>query len=144
MSVRERAIVRFAGPDDLEWCVVNDDHVTEQVVRHKIVNDEIVVAEIDGQLIGYVRLEYLWSTIPYIGVIWVIEDYRHEGIGRRLLDFVVQFLSERGYDVILSSSTASEPEPQAWHRAMGFKECGVLNGINEGGVGEIFFRRDLT
>ena len=118
--------------------------MTEQVVRHKIVNDEIVVAEIDGQLIGYVRLEYLWSTIPYIGVIWVIEDYRHEGIGRRLLDFVVQFLSERGYDVILSSSTASEPEPQAWHRAMGFKECGVLNGINEGGVGEIFFRRDLT
>jgi ribosomal protein S18 acetylase RimI-like enzyme len=144
MSVRERAIVRFAGPDDLEWCVVNDDHVTEQVVRHKIVNDEIIVAEIDGQLIGYVRLEYLWSTIPYLGVIWVLEDYRHEGIGRRLLDYIIQFLSERGHDVLLSSSTANEPEPQAWHRAMGFKECGILNGINEGGVGEIFFRRDLT
>ena len=30
MAVNERAIIRFAGPDDLEWCVVEDDHVTEQ------------------------------------------------------------------------------------------------------------------
>jgi len=36
-----------------------------------------------------------------------------------------------------------EPEPQAWHRRVGFSECGVLTGINEGSVGELFFRRRL-
>jgi hypothetical protein len=41
MSVIERVVVRLAGPEDLEWCVVEDDHVTEQVIRHKIINDEI-------------------------------------------------------------------------------------------------------
>ncbi|MBE0526209.1 MAG: N-acetyltransferase, partial [Candidatus Thorarchaeota archaeon] len=67
MGIQERALVRFAGPEDLEWCVVEDVHVTEKVIRNKIVNDEIIVVELDSQLIGYIRLEYLWSTIPYIG-----------------------------------------------------------------------------
>jgi len=46
--------------------------------------------------------------------------------------------------VLFSSSQANEPEPQAWHRHVGFEECGFIAGINEGGVGEVFFRKVLT
>ena len=144
MSVNERIIVRFAGPEVLEWCVVSDDHVNEQVIRHKIVNDEIIIAELDGQPIGYLRIEYLWSTIPYIGVIWVIELYRKEGIGRKILAFLEDYLRSRGHDALYSSSTANETEPQDWHRSVGFVESGIISGINEGGIGEIFFRKDLS
>ena len=144
MSVNERVIVRFAGPEDLEWCVVEDDHVTEQVIRNKIVQDEIVIAELDGQPIGYLRLEYLWSTIPYIGVIFVIELYRQEGVGHKILAFLEDYLTSRGHDQLLSSSQANEPEPQAWHRSVGFTECGMISCINEGGIGEVFFRKPLS
>ncbi len=143
MSVYERVIVRFAGPEDLEWCVVEDSHVTELVIRNKIVNDEIVIAELDGQPIGYLRLEYLWSNIPYIGVIFVIELYRNEGIGRKILAFLEEYLRSRGHDKLFSSSQANESEPQAWHRSVGFTECGIISGLNEGGIGEIFFRKPL-
>ena len=139
-----RVVVRFAGPPDLEWCVVHDNHATESVIRHKIVNDEIIVAEQDGQLIGYIRLEYLWSNIPYIGMVFVLEDYRSEGVGRSLIGFLTDYLSGRGHDFLLSSSQVDEPEPQAWHRAVGFRECGVLNEVNPGGIGEVFFRKDLS
>ncbi len=144
MSVNERVLVRFAGPEDLEWSVVEDNYVTEQVIRHKIVQNEIVIAELDGQSIGYLRLEYLWSNIPYIGLIFVIEIYRHEGIGQKILAFVEDYLRSRGHDQLLSSSQANEPEPQAWHRSVGFVECGILSGINEGGIGEVFFRKPLV
>ena len=144
MSVNERVIVRFAGPEVLEWCVVEDNLVTEQVIRHKIVNDEIIIAELDGQPIGYLRLEYLWSNIPYIGVIFVIELYRNEGIGRKILAFLENHLRSRGYNALYSSSQTNEPEPQAWHRSVGFVESGIISGINEGGVGEVFFRKSLT
>jgi GNAT superfamily N-acetyltransferase len=144
MSVIERVLVRFAGPEDLEWCVVSDDHVTEQVIRHKIVNDEIIIAELDGQPIGYLRLEYLWSNIPYIGVIWVVELYRKEGIGRKILNFLEDYLRSRGHNALYSSSQANEPEPQAWHRSVGFQEAGIISGINEGGIGEVFFRKSLV
>jgi len=143
MSVYERVIVRFAGPEVLEWCVVEDSYVTEQVIRHKIVNDEIIIAELDGQPIGYLRLEYLWSNIPYIGVVFVEDDYRKEGIGRKILAYLEDYLRSRGHDVLYSSSTANEAEPQAWHRSVGFEESGIITGINEGGIGEIFFRKSL-
>jgi GNAT superfamily N-acetyltransferase len=144
MSVNERVIVRFAGPELLEWCVVSDSHITEQVIRHKIVNDEIIIAELDGQPIGYLRIEYLWSTIPYIGVIFVNEHYRNEGIGQKILAFLEDYLRSRGHDVLYSSSQADESEPQAWHRSVGFVESGIILGINEGGIGEVFFRKPLN
>ncbi len=144
MSVIERVIVRFAGPEVLEWCVVEDVQVTEQVIRHKIINDEIIIAELDGQPIGYLRIEYLWSNIPYIGVIFVIDDYRNEGIGGKILAFLEDYLRSRGHDVLYSSSQVNEPEAQAWHRSVGFLESGIISGINEGGIGEVFFRKSLT
>ncbi|TFG32122.1 GNAT family N-acetyltransferase [Candidatus Thorarchaeota archaeon] len=144
MSVNERALVRFAGPEDLEWCVVGDIHVTEKVVRNKIVNDECIVVELDGRLIAYIRLEYLWSTVPYIGLIFVLEEYQNEGIGRKMIDFLEKYLRANGYDTLMSSSQVNEPQPQAWHRAVGFEECGIISGLNEGGIGEVFFRKRLT
>lgn len=144
MSIRERVIVRFAGPEDLEWCVVEDGQVIEKIIRNKIVNDEIIVAELDAQLIGYIRLEFLWSTKPYIGLVFVIDEYRKEGVGRKMLNFLEDHLRSHGYDMLLSSSKADEPEPQAWHRAFGFEECGMISCLNEGGIGEIFFMKQLT
>jgi len=26
---------------------------------------------------------------------------------------------------------------------MGFEECGMINGLNQGGIGEVFFRKTL-
>ena len=86
-------------------------------------------------------MEYLWSTIPYIGLIFVIDEYRKEGVGRKMHDFLENHLRAHGHEFLLSSSTANEPEPQAWHRALGFEECGMISGLNEGGIGEIFFRK---
>lgn len=144
MGIQDRALVRFAGPDDLEWCVVYDGHVTEKIIRNKIVNDEIIVVELDGQTVGYIRLEFLWSTTPYIGLIFIIDEYRNAGIGRKMVEYLEDYLCAHGHDKLMSSSQANEPEPQAWHRAVGFEECGMLSGLNEGGIGEIFFIKKLT
>ena len=136
--------MRFAGPEDLEWCVVEDGLVLEKIMRNKIVNDEIIVVEVDGQLTGYIRLEFLWSTIPYIGMFFVVDEYRKGGIGRKMQDFLEEHLRSRGYDMLLSSSHANEPEPQAWYRSIGFNECGIISCLNEGGIGEVFFMKRLV
>jgi GNAT superfamily N-acetyltransferase len=136
--------VRFARPEDLEACVALDQpHVPAGVLEDKIRRGEIVLAERAGALAGYLRLEYLWSMIPFVGLIWVVEDQRRRGVGKALLAFVEDFLRGRGHGALYSSSTGDEPEPQAWHRHVGFEECGFIAGINEGGVDEVFFRKRL-
>ena len=137
-------IVRFAVPDDVQWCVETDPHIPPDVLRRKIDLGEVILAVAGERTIGCLRLEYLWSSVPYIGVIYVWEDYHRKGVGRALVEFARAFLLERGHSTLYSSSEAGEPGPQAWHRAIGFEECGFLAGINEGGVGEVFFRLELA
>lgn len=134
--------VRFATPSDLDF-VGRDDYVSREVIARKIDLCEVVVAEADGQAVGYLRLEYLWSLTPYVALIWVVPKRRGQGAGKAMLAFVSEFLRENGHNALYSSSQVDEPEPQAWHRHAGFEECGIITGLNKGGVGEVFFRKWL-
>ena len=134
--------VRIAGDDDLSF-VGQDGYLATEVLQRKIAAGEVLIAEQDGVAIGYLRLEFLWSKVPYIGLIRVLDGWRRRGVGRALLRFVEQDLRAGGYRALYSSSQADEAEPQAWHRKVGFQECGIISGINEGGIAEIFFRKDL-
>lgn len=138
------ATVRPASLDDLEFVSrVGNSKIPTEVARRKIECHEVVVAERDGESVGFLRLEYLWSKIPYVAAIWVLEEHRRHGVGRAMLDYVEALLREQGHEMLYSSSQADEPEPQAWHRHVGFEECGVIAGINQGGIGEVFFRKGL-
>ena len=135
--------VRFAVQSDLDF-VSDGGHVSGEIVARKIDLNEVIIAEVEGESAGYLRLEYLWSLVPYIALIWVAPERRKRGVGRALLAFAGEYLRQSGHDVLYSSSQADEPEPQAWHRRVGFEECGIIAGINEGGVGEVFFRKHLN
>jgi ribosomal protein S18 acetylase RimI-like enzyme len=134
--------VRLARLEDLRF-VTSDGHAASDVVRRKISHGEVFVAERDGEPLGYLRLEYLWSRLPYIAMIQVASPHRRQGVGRALLAHLARALVKQGHAILYSSSQADEPEAQAWHRRVGFEECGIVSGINEGGIGEVFFRKPL-
>ncbi len=143
-------VIRFARLDDLDFAY-QDGYIPGEVLKRKIeapsvLNpdriEDILIAERNGKRVGYVRLEYLWSIVPYISLIQVLPDFRRQGIGKALLRFLETFLRDTGNEALYSSSQADEPEPQAWHRHVGFEECGFIAGINDG-AGEVFFRKSL-
>lgn len=143
MVLMKPAIVRRASSDDLTF-VAQDGYLQERIVRRKIEDGNIFIAWRGDEPVGYLRLEYLWSKLPYIELVRVLEPYRRSGVGRALLSYVEAEIAAQGHVALFSSSQADEPEPQAWHRRMGFEECGILTGVNEGGVGEVFFRKVLV
>ena len=138
----EEISVRFASPADLDF-LQQRSHVPAKILKRKVEWQEIVVAEWEGNLIGSLQFEYLWSLVPYIALIHVLPEYQRQGVGRALLQFVETLLSEQGHRVLYSSSQVDESDPQAWHRHVGFEECGIIAGINKG-VGELFFRKMLS
>ena len=146
----DEIVVRFARLDDLDFAH-QEGYISTEVLKRKIdaqlaLNpdgiEDILIAERNGKRVGYVRLEYLWSIVPYISLIQVLPEYRRQGVGKALLGFLETFLRDAGHEALYSSSQADEPEPQAWHRYMGFKECGFITSINDG-IGEVFFRKSL-
>src|SRR5512138_2599196 len=95
--------VRFATMDYFEWCSSLDSYISDEIMRRKIEASEILLAEIGGQCLGYLRLDYFWSSIPYIALIRVREDQRKQGIGRTMLAFLEDHARSRGVNMILSS-----------------------------------------
>jgi N-acetylglutamate synthase-like GNAT family acetyltransferase len=138
----QEATVRFAALADLSF-LQQRSRILAQVMKRKVEWQEIIVAEWHGNLIGSLHLEYLWSSVPYIALIYVLPEYQRQGVGRALLRFIETFLGKQGHGALYSSSQADEPEPQAWHRQVGFEGCGIIAGINNG-VGEVFFSKKLS
>jgi GNAT superfamily N-acetyltransferase len=143
MTVDVTAPVRFAILEDLDRCARCDATVRREAIARKIGCDEVLVAESAGGMVGYLRLEYLWSKLPFIGLIHVVDAHRGAGVGRAMLVFLEGYLRERGHGVLLSSSMSDAAEAQQWHRRTGFEECGFLAGVNPGAIGEVFFRKRL-
>ncbi len=139
----EAVTVCRASDCDLDF-VSQDGYLPERIIRRKLEDGDVFVAARGGERAGYLRLGRLWSKLPYVELIRVLESHRRAGVGGALLSFVEAETVARGHCTLYSSSQADEPESQAWHRRMGFEECGLLGGVNEGGVGEIFFRKLLT
>ena len=75
--------------------------------------------------------------------IWINPEYRKIGIGKSMLNYFKQYLSDNNYTMLFSSSMENAKEAQAWHKHMGFKECGFISEINDDNTGEVFFRKSL-
>ena len=120
--------VRPARAADLPF-LAQDGYIGEDRVARQIAAGEVWIAEHAAAPLGYLRLEYLWGRVPYIALVRVLPEQRRRGVGRALLAAVEQQVAAAGHPWLYSSSQADEPEPQEWHRHMGFAECGFLAGI---------------
>jgi GNAT superfamily N-acetyltransferase len=136
-------VIRIATEADLAWLETHDPHHSAGTRARKVAAEEVFLAEVSGERVGLLRLDWLWSLQAFVARVWVAPAHRRRGVGRAFLRHLDAHLGRAGYRTLLSSSQADEAGPQAWHRRMGFVECGILAGHNEGGVGEIFFRRRL-
>lgn len=112
-------ITRWARVDDATLPFIATG-IPPSVVSARIDGRFIAVAEVAGEPVGGLQLEYLWGALPYIAMIRVLSHWQRRGVGRTLLGFVETALSAAGHSALLSSSQANEPEPQAWHLRMGF------------------------
>lgn len=138
------AAVRLARETDLPTLQRLDRWPKEQVWLHKIARGEVVVLERGAHIIGLIRYELLWTTVPFISLIEIKAEHRRKGYSRLMLAFLKEHLKAQGYVALLSSSQTDEPEPQRWHLPMGFGSNGVIENIMDEGVGELIYRLGLS
>ena len=138
-----KPLVRLARPFDIPQLQGLDRWPKEPIWQHKLAGGEVIVLELATEIIGLIRYEVLWTTVPFMGLILIEEPHRNKGYSKLLLEFLKNHLREQGYLALLSSSQTDEPTPQAWHRHMGFKANGIIENIANDDVGEIVYRMML-
>ena len=137
--------VREAGDVDLAWCLATDGHLDEAALISKMRAHEVLVAGLEGQPAGLLRYDLMWSSVPFIAQLRVLEPYRRQGVGHALLRAVEERARERGSIAVLSSIALGSDRTAAlsWHTAMGFEGFGAVDGMFPGEQAEAFYVKIL-
>jgi ribosomal protein S18 acetylase RimI-like enzyme len=111
---------RFGLIDGKDWRYRKARHIEDDVTANA---DGVFVAEVDGQVVGYVSTRIDHATqIGGIPNFSVLPAYRNQGIGRRLLETAVAYLREQGMLYARIETLEQNPIGQHLYPSVGFQE----------------------
>ena len=132
--------IRYAEEKDFSWLKDNDDHISEEVFKTKIKSNEIYVAEENNKLIGWLRFSLFWDNIPFMNMIYFLDEHRGKGYGRKLAEYWEKEMKSKGFDNVLTSTLSNE-DAQIFYRKLGYNEIGGFKLLDE--PYEIIFHKAL-
>jgi phosphinothricin acetyltransferase len=96
-----------------------------------------LVAERDDRVVGWATLSRASARRCYRGVgdvsVYVAEDARGEGVGRALLERLVELSEQAGYWTLTAGVFPENEASLRLHRGCGFRGVGVREGLGEAG-----------
>jgi phosphinothricin acetyltransferase len=96
-----------------------------------------LVAERDGSVVGWAALAPMSPRRCYRGVgevsVYIAEAARGEGVGRALLERLVELSERKGYWTLSAGIFPENEASLRLHRACGFRDLGTYRGLGESG-----------
>lgn len=115
--------IRSAEEKDFEILCRNDKHVSAEILKKKIGDKNILIAEADGEFAGWLRYNFFWDEIPFMNMLFVLPEFRGVGIGEKLVREWERQLFGSGYKMLLTSTQADE-YAQHFYRKQSYKDLG--------------------
>jgi ribosomal protein S18 acetylase RimI-like enzyme len=82
----------------------------------------ILVAEVDGKVVGSVLIDQFGAELAFIYRLVVSEDYRRQGVGARLIDAAHDTLRARGTKEVALFADATNEKLIQYYRGKGYTE----------------------
>jgi predicted N-acetyltransferase YhbS len=123
-------LVISTAPGELNRKPGADDYRRAFAKIRAATGQELLVAEEEGKVIGTMMLIIVPNLshggLPWAGVenVMVDSDYRRQGIGRLLMDYVLAQAKKAGCYKIQLISDKSRKEAHKFYKALGYKASG--------------------
>ena len=122
--------IRLAEEKDFEILFQHDKHISAEILKKKISDKNIFIAETEENFAGWLRYNLFWDEIPFMNMLFVLEKFRGIGIGEKLVREWEKLMSEQGYKMLLTSTQANE-YAQHFYRKHGYKDLGGFTPFGE-------------
>lgn len=134
-------VIRPATRDDVGFLASYDHHVKPHVLTQLVDDGRALVLEEDGELKGWLRWSLFWDELPFLNMLFLLEEYRDRGLGSKLLEHWERSMCAAGHSRVLTS-TVSDERSQQLYRRRGYVDCGVL--LLPGEVAELLLTKPLA
>lgn len=118
-------MIRFAESEDFNHLHIYDKHICGQELINSINLKRVILLFNENKLIGWLRYNLFWDNIPFINMLYVIENYRKIGYGKKLVSFWEKEMSKGLHSIVLVSTLSNESS-QNFYRKIGYRDCGSL------------------
>ncbi len=134
-------MIRYADIQDFTVLKEHDRHISESELKNILPAKKVLVMYQGDTFIGWLRFGLFWDSIPFMNMLYVLDAYRGQGNGTKLVSFWEKEMAKEGYRLALTSTQSNE-KAQFFYRKIGYTECGTLLLPKE--PLEMFFAKDLT
>lgn len=117
--------IRLASIADYLFLKENDQHISDEVLKKKIENEEIFIIQTHEQKLGWLRYNLFWDNVPFMTMLYILEEHRNKGLGTCLVKFWEEDMRNKSY-INAMTSTLSNEEAQHFYRKIGYKDIGSL------------------
>lgn len=117
--------IEFAIEKDLEQISRLDEYITKTELARLIPLKRVIVARENEELHGWLRFGLFWDSIPFMNMLFVLQDFQGKGLGRRLVEYWETDMKAQGYKRLMTSTLSNE-EAQHFYRKLGYRDCGSL------------------
>lgn len=115
--------IRYATIADKELLLSKDSHIKENIWIDTINNKREIIMLVDGKFAGWLRWNLFWDEIPFMNMLYFLEEYRGNGYGTQIVKFWESEMIKLGYDKVMTSSQANE-SAQHFYRKLGYRDAG--------------------
>lgn len=115
--------IRYATIADKEILLSKDSHIKESVWEETIKSSREIIMFVDNNFAGWLRWNLFWDEIPFMNMLYFLEEYRGKGYGTQMVRFWESEMIKLGYDKVMTSSQANE-FAQHFYRKLGYQDAG--------------------
>lgn len=117
--------IRPVCEQDREFWMSVDHHCGEEDFRRLVLTETGYVLRHGETSVGLMWYLPIWNSMPFLNLIYILEEYRGKGFGRAAMEQWEQEMRRKGYRLALISTQVDE-EAQHFYRRLGYVDCGGL------------------
>ena len=121
-----RCMIRYVESRDREAWFELDRGLPRDGFETKVRDGQGYVCEEGGKIVGILRYNLFWDSVPFCTLLFIRDGHRRRGYGRQLAERWERDMKDLGHGMVMTS-TQSDEEAQHFWRKLGYRDSGEFS-----------------
>ncbi len=117
--------IRHVKEEDRDFWFSHDLHMAQREFLIKVRDKRGYLMLDDQKPVGILRYNLFWDCIPFLSLIYILENYRRREYGKKAIMHWENEMQILGYNAVMTSTQVDE-EAQHFYRKLGYRDTGSL------------------